>query len=329
MARIRFDRLPTERANPRSRALDRLAPAAIARLMNRADRAALGAVGRAAPAIGAVVTAIVERLAGGGRLIFVGAGTSGGEAAECHPHTPATGPGGDGGGAGRGGGGGGRLGIRRSGGGARDATRRAARRRVGRHRGERRDAVRPGGPGRGGPAGRVHRSHHLQPRSVSPLRARGDRAPGRTGSARGIHEAQGGHGDQARAQHDWSRPPHPLGKVWQSYGGPPAQVPASRPRRASGGRAGRRGPAARGVCSWKLVERQGRHRDGASRRVRGWRGDALRRAWIWAALSKASCRLGASLGTTLSRIPRDHSSPPRDVVWRRREAPQKIRAPVA
>ena len=89
MARIRFDRLPTERANPRSRALDRLAPAAIARLMNRADRAALGAVGRAAPAIGAVVTAIVERLAGGGRLIFVGAGTSGRlgvvEAAECPP----------------------------------------------------------------------------------------------------------------------------------------------------------------------------------------------------------------------------------------------------
>ncbi len=89
MARIRFDRLPTERANPRSRALDRLPPAAIARLMNRADRAALGAVGRAAPAIGAVVTAVVERLAGGGRLIFVGAGTSGRlgviEAAECPP----------------------------------------------------------------------------------------------------------------------------------------------------------------------------------------------------------------------------------------------------
>jgi N-acetylmuramic acid 6-phosphate etherase len=89
MARIRFDRLPTERANPRTRALDRLAPAAIARLMNRADQDALRAVGRAAPAIGAVVTAIVERLAGGGRLIFVGAGTSGRlgviEAAECPP----------------------------------------------------------------------------------------------------------------------------------------------------------------------------------------------------------------------------------------------------
>jgi len=89
MARIRFDRLPTERPNPRSRSLDRLAPAAIARLMNRADGDALRAVGRAASAIGRAVTAIVERLERGGRLIFVGAGTSGRlgviEAAECPP----------------------------------------------------------------------------------------------------------------------------------------------------------------------------------------------------------------------------------------------------
>ena len=89
MARIRYDRLPTERPNPRSRALDRLSPGAIARLMNRADLGALRAVGRAAPAIGKAVTAIVERLARGGRLIFAGAGTSGRlgvlEAAECPP----------------------------------------------------------------------------------------------------------------------------------------------------------------------------------------------------------------------------------------------------
>ncbi len=89
MARIRYDRLSTERPNPRSRALDRLSPAAIARLMNRADRQAVNAVGRAAPAIGRAVTAIVERLGRGGRLFFVGAGTSGRlgviEAAECPP----------------------------------------------------------------------------------------------------------------------------------------------------------------------------------------------------------------------------------------------------
>ena len=89
MTRIRFDRLPTERPNPASRALDRLMPTAIARLMNRADRDALLAVGRAAPAIGRAVAAIVERLRAGGRLIFLGAGTSGRlgviEAAECPP----------------------------------------------------------------------------------------------------------------------------------------------------------------------------------------------------------------------------------------------------
>jgi len=89
MPRIRYDRLPTERPNPRSRALDRLSPVAIARLMNRADRQAVKAVGRAASAIGRAVTAIVARLSRGGRLIFVGAGTSGRlgviEAAECPP----------------------------------------------------------------------------------------------------------------------------------------------------------------------------------------------------------------------------------------------------
>ena len=89
MARIRFDRLPTELSNPRSRALDRLGPTAIARLMNRADHGAIRAVGRVAPAIGRAVTRIAERLDTGGRLIFVGAGTSGRlgvlEAAECPP----------------------------------------------------------------------------------------------------------------------------------------------------------------------------------------------------------------------------------------------------
>jgi N-acetylmuramic acid 6-phosphate etherase len=89
MARIPYHRLPTERPNPRSRALDRLSPGAIARLMNRADLDALRAVGRAAPAIGRAVAAIVERLGHGGRLIFAGAGTSGRlgviEAAECPP----------------------------------------------------------------------------------------------------------------------------------------------------------------------------------------------------------------------------------------------------
>jgi N-acetylmuramic acid 6-phosphate etherase len=95
-SRIRYEALPTERADPQSRGLDQLSPAEIATRMNRADRAAVAAVARAAPAIGRAVELIVRALSRGGRLIFVGAGTSGRlgmlEAAECPPTfgTPST-----------------------------------------------------------------------------------------------------------------------------------------------------------------------------------------------------------------------------------------------
>jgi N-acetylmuramic acid 6-phosphate etherase len=89
MARICYEQLPTERASAASRDLDRLSPLQVARLMNRADLEAVRAVGRAAPAIGRAVELIVHSLSRGGRLIFVGAGTSGRlgviEAAECPP----------------------------------------------------------------------------------------------------------------------------------------------------------------------------------------------------------------------------------------------------
>src|SRR2546422_318240 len=52
-SRVRYERLATERVNPRSRSLDRLGPRAIATLMNREDRRAVAAVGRVAPAIAA------------------------------------------------------------------------------------------------------------------------------------------------------------------------------------------------------------------------------------------------------------------------------------
>ena len=89
MTKIRYDALATERADTRTRRLDRLSATGIARLMNRADRAAVAAVGRAAPAIGRAVDLAVAALGRGGRLFFVGAGTSGRlgviEAAECPP----------------------------------------------------------------------------------------------------------------------------------------------------------------------------------------------------------------------------------------------------
>jgi N-acetylmuramic acid 6-phosphate etherase len=84
-----FARLATERPNRASRDLDRLSPSQIARLMNAEDRRAVAAVGRVAPRIAAAVTLITRALGRGGRLFFVGAGTSGRlgvlEAAECPP----------------------------------------------------------------------------------------------------------------------------------------------------------------------------------------------------------------------------------------------------
>src|SRR5207244_13443362 len=86
---IGYGRLPTERANRASRALDRLSPLEIAVLMNREDRRAVAAVGRVTRATAAAVGLIVGALRRGGRLIFVGAGTRGRpgvlEAAECPP----------------------------------------------------------------------------------------------------------------------------------------------------------------------------------------------------------------------------------------------------
>ncbi len=86
---MRLERLSTERPNRASRDLDRLSPLRVARLMNREDRRVVAAVGRAAPRIAAAVALITHAFERGGRLFFVGAGTSGRlgvlEAAECPP----------------------------------------------------------------------------------------------------------------------------------------------------------------------------------------------------------------------------------------------------
>ena len=86
---MRFDRLPTEQPDRRSRDLDRLSPVGVARVMNRADHLAVQAVARAAPQVGRAIELVALALSRGGRLLFVGAGTSGRlgviEAAECPP----------------------------------------------------------------------------------------------------------------------------------------------------------------------------------------------------------------------------------------------------
>ena len=90
MARgLRYERLVTERANRASAHLDRLDALGIAALMNREDARVVRAVARVARDIAGAVNLIVAALRSAGRLIFVGAGTSGRlgvlEAAECPP----------------------------------------------------------------------------------------------------------------------------------------------------------------------------------------------------------------------------------------------------
>lgn len=86
---VNYARLPTERPNPRSRDLDRLSIHQILRLMNREDATVPRAVSRVIPQVTRAVVLIVNSLRRGGRLFFLGAGTSGRlgviEAAECPP----------------------------------------------------------------------------------------------------------------------------------------------------------------------------------------------------------------------------------------------------
>ncbi len=79
----------TERERLDLRDLDLRPTAELVRLINDEDRTVADAVGVAAHAIAATIDAIVERLARGGRLVYVGAGTSGriaaADAAESGP----------------------------------------------------------------------------------------------------------------------------------------------------------------------------------------------------------------------------------------------------
>ncbi|MCY3809512.1 MAG: N-acetylmuramic acid 6-phosphate etherase [Gemmatimonadetes bacterium] len=70
------DRL-TEQRNPESEAVDELTTLEIVELVNREDAKVAAAVGREAPAIARAADLAAKALRGGGRLIYVGAGTSG------------------------------------------------------------------------------------------------------------------------------------------------------------------------------------------------------------------------------------------------------------
>jgi N-acetylmuramic acid 6-phosphate etherase len=84
-----LEHLTTESRNPASEQLDGLSPLEIVRLINAEDAKVAAAVASEAEAIAQAIEAISDRLNLGGRLIYIGAGTSGRlgvlDAVECPP----------------------------------------------------------------------------------------------------------------------------------------------------------------------------------------------------------------------------------------------------
>jgi N-acetylmuramic acid 6-phosphate etherase len=84
-----LNKLTTESRNPASEKIDTLSTLEFVHLMNAEDATISAAVGKEAPAIARAIEIIADRLKQGGRLVYIGAGTSGRlgvlDAAECPP----------------------------------------------------------------------------------------------------------------------------------------------------------------------------------------------------------------------------------------------------
>jgi len=89
MSHVDLSQLRTEARNPRSEELDAMSTLDLVTAMNDEDRHIADAVRLVLPRIAAAVDGIAQRMHKGGRLIYVGAGTSGRlgvlDAAECPP----------------------------------------------------------------------------------------------------------------------------------------------------------------------------------------------------------------------------------------------------
>jgi N-acetylmuramic acid 6-phosphate etherase len=88
-ARTQLAALATEQADPRYAGIEALSTLDLARTMNEADASVPTAVAAVLPEVAAAIDAVAARLAKGGRLRYVGAGTAGRmavmDAAECPP----------------------------------------------------------------------------------------------------------------------------------------------------------------------------------------------------------------------------------------------------
>ncbi len=84
-----LEKLLTEQPNPASTAIDAVSTEEALRIINAEDQKVADAVGREIPAIARAVDAIVDAFRTGGRLFYIGAGTSGRlgvlDASECPP----------------------------------------------------------------------------------------------------------------------------------------------------------------------------------------------------------------------------------------------------
>lgn len=89
MKKVLYAKLPTEKQNPRSKNIDRISMDKIIQIINQEDYLVPKAVGKVRGQIAKAIKLIVYALKNGGKLYFVGAGTSGRlgvlEAAECPP----------------------------------------------------------------------------------------------------------------------------------------------------------------------------------------------------------------------------------------------------
>ena len=84
-----IDSLLTEQSNPSSERIDRVSTAELLNVINQEDHRIAPAVEKEIPNIARTIDAIVERFSKGGRLFYIGAGTSGRlgvlDAVECPP----------------------------------------------------------------------------------------------------------------------------------------------------------------------------------------------------------------------------------------------------
>ena len=79
--------LQTEQINANSWEIDKISTFELCRVVNQEDATVAQAVSRCIPVIAAAIDSLAARVRAGGRVIYVGAGTSGRQATDYHSST--------------------------------------------------------------------------------------------------------------------------------------------------------------------------------------------------------------------------------------------------